>query len=155
MGVGRRVLMSTLAAVLIAGCGPRADDASDARLEKMSGKKKQKTVPVSGKVLVDGAPKGGVTVTLYPGKGGSALMQVQTNVEGIYCWTTYKNCDGLVPGDYKLGFALFPKQRRNDNNEAKDDVFKGKYSNPNTTEFKLTVADGPEQKDVNYELTTK
>src|SRR5262245_23558708 len=83
-----------LALLLIAGCGPGAGDTSPERLAQMAGGTLKDVVPISGKVLVDGEPKGGVNIYLYPSAGGNQIAQCRTNPDGTYCWTTHIGCDG-------------------------------------------------------------
>jgi hypothetical protein len=144
-----------LALLLVAGCGPGAGDVSQERLEQMSGGTLKDVVPVSGKVLVDGEPKGGVNIYLHASGGGPAIAECRTNPDGKYCWATHLPCDGIEAGSYRLAFKCFPKLRRNDQPKETDDLFQGRYSDPMKVEFLLTVAEGSPQTGVNYELTTK
>lgn len=143
-----------LSLLLIVGCGTGADTSKE-RLESMSGGKLKTVVPVSGKVLVDGEPAGGVTLFLHPEKGGKPLAQTLTKPDGTYCWATYIACDGIEPGSYRLAFQRLPKQKRNDNVNAAEDLFKKKFIDPLKIDYPLTVAEGSPQVDVNYELSTK
>lgn len=143
--------VSVLAGLLIIGCS-RADDVSEARLAKMAGGKLKDVVPVSGRILIDGIPQGGVNLYLYASTGGKAIAECRTDSDGAYCWTTHTECDGLEPGKYRLGFRYVPKQKRNDKGM---DVFEGRYSDPMKVEYLLTVANESPQADVDYELTTK
>jgi 5-hydroxyisourate hydrolase-like protein (transthyretin family) len=144
-----------LAVLLIAGCGPGAGDTSQERLAQMSGGNLKDVVPVSGKVLVDGEPKAGVTIYLYRSTGGEQIAECRTNPDGTYCWATHLPCDGIEAGSYRLAFKCFPKLRRNDQIKETDDLFQGRYSDPMKVEFLLTVEEGSPQTDVDYALTTK
>jgi hypothetical protein len=155
VSAGRKLCLCALAlGMLIVGCNDKKEDESRERLKSMAGGELKKVVPVSGKVLLDGQPKGGVTITLHP-ETGTATMDTVTKSDGTYCWQTYEQCDGVAPGSYKVVFRLMPKQGRNDNVAARVDELKGKYSDPRKSEFKLTVEAGYSQTDVNYELSTK
>ena len=147
----RRAGLFAVALLLFAGC-ERADDVSEARLAKMAGGKLKDVVSVSGKVLVDGAPQGGVNISLYKKAGGKPIADCRTDADGTYCWTTHVACDGLEPGEYRLGFEYIPKQKRNDKGI---DLLGGRYSDPMKVEYLLTVEEGAPQEDVDYELTTK
>jgi hypothetical protein len=146
----RRSRVSVWVVLLFAGCGT-AGDMSEARLAKMAGGTLKDVVPISGKVLVDGVPKGGVNLHLYGETGGMMITECRTDSDGTYCWSTHTECDGLEPGKYRIGFRYVPKQR----NDRGTDLFEGRYSDPMAVEFLLTVeADSPRD-DVDYDLKTK
>ncbi len=148
----RLSIVFVTATLLLGGCGSSADDISEARLAQMAGGKLKDVVPISGKVLVDGAPQGGVNISLYAAAGGKVLAECRTDTDGTYCWTTHTSCDGIEPGNYRLGFQYVPKRKRNDKG---DDLFGGRYSDPMKVEYLLTVEEGTPQSDVDYDLTTK
>ncbi len=128
---------------------------SKERLEKITGGSLKETVPVSGVVTLDGNPEEGIVILLYPktaGDGTDPISQVRTDVGGKYCWSTYSNCDGVVPGEYKLLFKNMPKV--NKAGEGKD-LFNGRYANLKKPEFTLTVGSESPQEDVDYELKSK
>jgi len=138
------------ALVLLAGCSDKSkDDVSKERLEQMSGEALKELVPVSGVVKVDGAPQAGVNLYLYDEAGTREITSARTDAEGKYCWSTYQACDGLPAGSYLLAFDYIPKPRKNDTGV---DLFRGKYRNPRTGKYKLTVVAGTPQTDVNYEF---
>jgi hypothetical protein len=147
----RRSRASVLCVLLFIGCA-RADDVSEQRLAMMAGGKLKDVVPVSGKVLVDGVAQGGVRIFLYARTGGKPIAECRTDSDGTYCWTTHIECDGIEPGEYRLAFRYVPKPKRNDKGT---DLFEGRYSDPMTVEFLLTVEEESPQSDVDYELTTK
>ena len=64
------------------------------------------TFPVTGKVLVDGAPAAGVLVGCHPQGEASVKRQltVYTDEEGAFSIGTYEAGDGLPEGEYKLTF---------------------------------------------------
>ena len=97
-------------------------------------------VPVSGVVFVDGAPVAGVQILFNPvtqDPKNATLSMAKTDAEGQFKAFTYRVDDGVPPGDYTVTF--------NDQSKAKPhmrsspDLFKGKYSDPKKSEFKLTV----------------
>jgi hypothetical protein len=151
----RRSYGFVLAVSLIAGCGPGADDVSPERLAQMAGGSLKDVVPVSGKVLVDGEPKGGVNIYLYASTGGKVIAECRTKADGTYCWVTHTACDGLEAGSYRLAFKYVPKPRRNERTEEADDLFQGRYSDPMKVEYLLTVEEDSPQTDVDYDLKTK
>lgn len=143
------VVICLLAVTLFPGCGNKKDDTSAERLKSMAGGTLKAVVPVSGTILVDGAPTAGVNLYLYKEEGGAPLKECRTDEDGKYCWSTHLQCDGLEPGTYRLGFAHIPILRKNGTG---DDLFKGKHNNPTKSEFKLVVEEGNPQEDVEYEL---
>jgi hypothetical protein len=145
--IGGILLSSTLV-----GCsGEAKDDVSKERLEQMAGGALKEVVPVSGKVLVDGTPEKGVSLFLYSTTSSTQVATCTTGENGEYCWSTYLTCDGIPPGDYKVGFTFVPDQKKNDEGV---DIFKGKYQNPKDPQFQFTVASGAPVKDKNFELKT-
>ncbi len=136
-----------------AGCGGSGkDDESRERLEKMTGGPLKGTVSITGHVLVDGKPMAGVNLYLFPISGGTSLRQCRTNAEGMYCWSTYVNCDGLEAGSYRIAFRLIPEEHDNENSEVTDDLFMSRYSNPTKVNYPLTVEANSPKTDVDYDL---
>lgn len=62
------------------------------------------TVPVSGKITVDGQPMEGVMVVYNPGDGGRAASG-RTDAQGMYKLTTEIKDDGALPGSYKIAVS--------------------------------------------------
>lgn len=60
------------------------------------------TVPVSGKVLVDGQPMEGVVVVFNPDDPEGRAASGTTDANGEYKLTTETNGDGALPGSYKI-----------------------------------------------------
>ncbi len=69
-----------------------------------AGAAKVKTVPFSGKILLDGTPHGNVTVTFTPqgSEGGERTAYSQVKEDGSFAATTYVTGDGIVPGKYDV-----------------------------------------------------
>lgn len=154
----RESWMLTLSILLLAGCGSGGADASKERLKQMAGGTLKELVPVSGKVLVDGEAKKGVSLFLHrvdAAKKEAPIADCRTNNEGTYCWSTHAPCDGLEPGEYRVTFRYVPKLKRNESNEVSDDQFKGKYGDHTKSQYKLSVVKGTPQTGVDYELKTK
>lgn len=65
---------------------------------------KVKTVPFSGKVLLDGTPHGNVNLTFTPqgSDGGVRTAYAQVKEDGSFTATTYVTGDGIVPGKYDV-----------------------------------------------------
>jgi hypothetical protein len=96
--------------------------------------------PVTGLVLVDGAPVAGIQVRFIAATQdpqNATLSVAKTDAEGRFKAMTYRVDDGVPPGDYAVTF--------NDQSEAKPhmrsspDLFKGRYSDPQKSDFKLAV----------------
>lgn len=145
------------------------------------GSDKPDTVPVSGKVTLDGVPVDGASVMFRPegpGRPGTAM----TDGNGMYSLSSYgEPNDGAVPGVYtvaviKIGgpgaFALTgsapPQSDPNalspiagpsgDTTAAKvpetEYFVPKKYTDPSTSGLKMTIPEGGSDK-VNLELSSK
>ncbi len=91
-----------LAAVLLAVCGDQTPDDRPA------------TVPVSGKVTLDGQPVAGATVifvnteqAMSGGSTGSYSSVGKTDENGVYRLTTFESGDGAVPGTYAVTITKY------------------------------------------------
>lgn len=75
-----------------------------------AGGAKVKTVPFSGKVLLDGTPHGNVNVTFTPqgSDGGVRTAYAQVKEDGSFVATTYVTGDGIVPGKYDVKIGAAP-----------------------------------------------
>lgn len=144
-----------------------------------SGSDKPNTVPVSGKVTLDGVPVEGASVMFRPegpGRPGTAM----TDANGVYHLSSYgEPNDGAVPGDYtvaviKIGgpgasslAAAAPPQA--DPNALSTIAAPGsdgasvpeieyfvpkKYTDPTTSGLKQTVPEGGGD-NINLELSSK
>ena len=142
---------SVVCIVLIGGCGG-ANSPSKADLEKRIGKPLTEVAAVSGIVNLDGTPTDGVNISLYGPTSGTSIKNARTDRGGKFCFTTYLECDGLEPGEYKLTFMHVPKEKERG---PVEDLLNGKYSDPKKTEFTLTVEKGKPQKNLKYDLTSK
>ncbi len=83
--VGCLILLS----VILSGC-------SD------TGGAKYGTSKVSGKVVMNGAPVPGASVSFSPVKAGMPPALGITDTQGMYILTTYDSGDGAVEGEYKV-----------------------------------------------------
>jgi hypothetical protein len=103
-------------------------------------------VPVSGLVHINGKPApAGVQIRFHAVQQdpqNATLSMATTNADGQFKAFTYQPDDGVPPGEYQVTF--------DDQSEAKPhlrgspDLFKGRYSDPKKSEFKLSVpASGP------------
>ena len=149
MFLGQNSFLYLFAILLIAGCGSSAvDDSEEARRKRAGGELKE-TVAVSGKVSLAGQPAGKVTLQAYTQESGmEPAAQCLTNADGTYCWNTYGECDGLVPGSYRLAFKKAGARQK----PGARDQLGGKYLNPLENDFPLEVVSGEPQTEVNYNL---
>lgn len=69
-----------------------------------AGGAKVKTVPFSGKVLLDGNPHGDVKVQFIPQGSDDGVRTAYADVkeDGSFTATTYVTGDGIVPGKYDV-----------------------------------------------------
>ncbi len=109
---------------------------------------KPSTVQAGGTVLVGGKPKAGVRVTYHPQFNiGSVKFTPNgtTNSQGKFTLSSGKPGDGAPPGEYVVTFE-FPVLSSG-GVEQEIDLFKGKYSSPetNASKWKVTVAEGSQE----------
>ena len=85
--------LGLLLMVTVAGCG-----------EDATGGAKAKTVPFTGKLLIDGQPAGNMSVQFLPktADGGARSAYAQVKADGTFAATTYITGDGIVPGNYTV-----------------------------------------------------
>lgn len=69
-----------------------------------AGGAKVKTVPFSGKILLDGTPHGNVNVTFTPqgSDDGVRTSYAEVKEDGSFVATTYVTGDGIIPGKYNV-----------------------------------------------------
>lgn len=143
-------LAGLLGLVFVVGCGDGKGDMSKERLEKMSGGSLKEVAPVSGTVFVDDAPTEGVNIYLYVEGIPDPKVEARTDKDGKYCLSTYRPCDGVEAGTYRVAFTYIPKPKKNDSGV---DLFKGRYKNPAKSNFNLTVEAGVEISDADFKLS--
>lgn len=138
-------LLAAALAIAASGCGPQ-------------GEVRKETYPVTGIVMVDGAPAAEVQVVLTDVKGidknSPTLSQTFTDKEGKFAVSTYEQGDGVPEGEYVVSFAwreinAFSMQY------SGPDKLKEKYSNPASSTFKIKVEKGKPADMGRIELTTK
>lgn len=119
-----------LTLLMIAGCG-----------SEQVGVTRVQTVPVTGKVLIDGSPVENVAIRALRADGEKSAAIVSSTAytaqDGSFEISTYERGDGVPPGEYKLTFQwgrynLF-------NGQYTGDRFEGKYSDLETSEFPVSV----------------
>ena len=136
--------------ILLVGCGgSRGPDME--QLKKLNKGSLKELVKVGGQVTVDGESKAGVDIYLHPPGGGPVLKNTSTDAEGKFCWSSFKACDGVEVGEYKVSFAYVLKTNKKGEG---DDLLKKRYDQYKS-KFNLKVESGSPQEDLKYELTTK
>jgi len=135
------LLVVSLGAV---GCGSASETDEEKLARLMPGA--PKTVPVKGKIVVDGkpAPPKSVWVTMHA-KGESPINfdpRGNTDENGEFQITTYLTGDGVPPGEYDITIEKLTHSIR-----ARDwvgpDLFNNLYNHKETTEFHVSVVDKP------------
>lgn len=137
------------------------------------------TVPVKGRVTLDGAPLPGATVTFSPKTPEGRTAAGMTNENGEFVLTTIRAGDGAVPGEYGVaitkpvatagpvedprarGGALTPEQMAQIREQAKakagaeaGSAIPKKYTSPATSGFTVTVKPG-EKNEFTFELKSQ
>jgi hypothetical protein len=105
--------------------------------------------PVSGKVLVKGAPAGGARVVFYPvaeelKKPGMPIPEGTTDNAGAFKLRSYEPEDGAPAGEYKVCVIWFEPQADGsivDSPSAKDRLG-FRYSNPQKSNLTAKVEEG-------------
>lgn len=113
--------------------------------------------PVTGEVYVDGQPAARLSVTLNDMKGfdpqAPAIPQAVTKQDGTFAISTFEAGDGAPAGEYTATFVWGAPQGLSIDTSV--DKLNGKYSDPKTSEFKVTVTEGQPTDMGKIELTTK
>ncbi len=156
------------AVLFLLGCGKTSEQQ---RIESVTGAPLKLVVPFSGIVEVDGEPTGGVQLTahnsddVYGQKDPSQNARIATTYsrpDGRFSFTTYREGDGVEPGDYKITFQWFDENPMGGPGRPRDVITKtsakdklgGRYSDPVESEFDISVAPGTPRKDLKFDLAT-
>ncbi len=141
-----------------AGCShrPSADEMLDASLARM-GKSRETVYPLAGRVTIDGhppqlGPRQKILVLLDRPPDAKAPRAgrpfVVCNDRGEFAFHTYREGDGVPPGDYVLTFVeLVDRGKRG---YAGPDGLKNLYSDPDKSEFHIAHKEG--QTDYTFDL---
>lgn len=128
----RRLIGYLLLSLISAGC------------QKSAPAGRKPTVPVRGKVIVDGQPAEMVSVACNPVEGidtkNPTITSTVTGKDGVFQLMTYETGDGVPEGKYRLTFewtAISPLKR-----SAPEDKLGGRYRDPARSEFPLDVKPG-------------
>jgi hypothetical protein len=138
-GLGRLISKLLLLCLLAVGCFGEERKPLNAKV----------VIPVSGVVLVDGAPVAGIRMKFHAATQdprNATLSMATTDDEGGFKAWTYRVDDGVPPGDYTVTFD--DQSQTQPHMRSSPDRFKGKYSDPNTSKFKLTVPENGEPIDM-------
>ncbi len=130
-----------IAAVLItAGCGPT-----------QQGPERLPTYRVQGLVTVDDLPAPGVMVHFHNVEAPEGVVEIYaakpkavTDGDGTFAMSTYTNGDGVAAGEYRVTFQ-WKKFDRLKNGYTGPDQLGGKYADPETSEFTVTVTGDEKQ----------
>ncbi|MGI6415303.1 MAG: hypothetical protein ACOX1P_06505 [Thermoguttaceae bacterium] len=101
------------------------------------------TFPVTGEVHVDGSPADKLTVTCHSadaaGQAYPIASSALTDAQGKFSLATYESGDGLREGEYVLAFAWRDFNVMS-NNYTGPDKLNGRYTNPENSSTRFTVA---------------
>ena len=132
-GLDRQISKLLLLCLLTMGCSGGGRKPENAK----------PVIPVSGIVLVNGAPVAGIQIKFHAttqDPRNATLSLATTDDEGQFKAWTYRADDGVPPGDYAVTFD--DQSQMKPHLRSSPDLFKGKYSDPKKSEFKLTVPAG-------------
>jgi hypothetical protein len=137
--------ITLLAVVTLAGCGKSGDT----------------TVPVTGRVLVNGKPAKGAAVVFHPVEPNSNVASTrplgQVDDNGEFHLTTAKAGDGATPGEYRVTvtwYAATPTKQRVSEGEDSParNLLPDKYAHAESTPLTATVrSEGADP--LNFEIT--
>ncbi len=145
-----------LGLVAISGCGERALTEQQ-RMEKNLGQSLKTVVPLAGTVTVDGKPQKTVVIKLF--KSDNLESQLPNSFttadpeEGKFAFMTYKEGDGVEPGEYVVTFELM-KAKSGGRFEGPDRL-NDRYNDPKSSQFPIKLVAGEPQKELKFELTTR
>jgi hypothetical protein len=136
----KRTVWIFLASGTICGCGSTSDEDRLKHLVPDAAK----TVPVHGKVLVDGEPVKGIWVKLHSHDElrPALLPKAQTDADGTFKITTYIGGDGAPQGHYKVTVEWLTFQPVGGRWVGPNKV-DNKFSNMKTSPFEVTVGSEP------------
>lgn len=135
-----RFLFLVIASFLLPSCGPKEPPRAPV------------FGPVTGQVLVDGAPAAGIKVIGFSSAPADkrVVPGATTDAEGKFSMYTYEPNDGMPSGEYTL---LFLWQGENFLNPGPDKLH-GRYADEKKSPVKCKVEEGPVDLG-KIELTTK
>lgn len=131
--------------VLLSGCG-----SGEREYDRVA------TFPVKGQLTVDGKPEGQVLIKLHPvGKPATVVTSSNfTNPDGTFTIGTYEGQDGAPVGEYKLTF-MWGQINLMSGRYGGPDKLQKRYTDPEKSEFSVSVKEGVESDLGTIALTTK
>ncbi|HEY3968415.1 MAG TPA: hypothetical protein VGM05_27960 [Planctomycetaceae bacterium] len=128
-----RSLLLCLALNLCAGCSDRVSPPT--------------TVPVSGKVLLNGEPVAGIRVKMHPMFNMGRIewgVVGETGPTGEFTLGTGAPGNGAPPGEYVVTFTKprIASDLEHNGVEIEVDDFEGKYNDPDNSDWTVTITDG-------------
>jgi hypothetical protein len=119
---------------------------------------RKETYPVKGEVYVDGNPAEGLKVTCHDVKGldkeHPTMSAAFTDAEGKFEISTYESADGVPEGEYTLTF-MWGQWNAISNSYGGPDKLNGRYSDPASSQQRITVEGGKRTDLERIELTTQ
>jgi hypothetical protein len=119
----------------VIGCGAHSDH--------------EQVYPVTGKVMVHGAPAAGARISYYPAaesasRTGMALPFGDVDSEGVYHLQSYVPGDGAPAGEYRVAITWLEPLPPGANPEqvTRKDRLAGKYSDPDKSKLTAKVEKG-------------
>ncbi|MDR3619651.1 MAG: hypothetical protein P4L85_09895 [Paludisphaera borealis] len=115
--------------------------------------------PVKGSVKFEGEPAAGAFVVFHPtapAKSGEETPRstAQVQPDGTFELTTLSQADGAPAGDYAVTIRWTKLIKQGNDTAAGPNVIPPIYDKPETTPWKVTVKDAPNQLDP-YTITKK
>lgn len=114
---------------LVSGCGE-------------SGPERVPVFPTEGKVIWNGQPVPGALVVLHPSDGKPVSARAQTGKDGSFKISTYDTGDGAPLGDYVITVEWRKLIQKDGEFKAGPNVLPPKYSQRNTSDLKVHIAEG-------------
>lgn len=107
---------------------------------------KKPTSPVTGQILVDGSPPGAsIKVTCHSQDGidteNPTFSSCLSDEDGKFAINTYEKGDGVPAGNYVLTF-MWGQMNLMSMSYGGPDKFKGRYSDPEESEYAFGVVEG-------------
>jgi len=106
---------------------------------------RKQVFPVHGKLLIDDQPAVGAMIVLHPVGGSYDATRPRANVgpDGAFELTTYDSKDGAPVGEYAVTVEWRWAVDNGNGLEPGPNQLPVAYSNPTTSNLRVTVAEGP------------